>query len=44
MAGAARAEAAKQGADLIVFFGANTPNRDFTARLARIGQWLRENF
>ena len=25
-------------------FGANTPNRDFTARLARIGQWLRENF
>jgi cell division protein FtsA len=25
-------------------FGANTPNRDFTARLARLGQWLRENF
>jgi cell division protein FtsA len=25
-------------------FGASSPNRDFTARLARIGQWLRENF
>jgi hypothetical protein len=25
-------------------FGANTQNRDFTARLARLGQWLRENF
>jgi cell division protein FtsA len=25
-------------------FGTPTPNRDFTARLARIGQWLRENF
>jgi cell division protein FtsA len=25
-------------------FGAAAPNRDFTARLARIGQWLRENF
>jgi cell division protein FtsA len=25
-------------------FGATAPNRDFTARLARIGQWLRENF
>ena len=25
-------------------FGASAPNRDFTARLARIGQWLRENF
>ena len=25
-------------------FGAAAPNHDFTARLARIGQWLRENF
>jgi cell division protein FtsA len=25
-------------------FGASSPHRDFTARLARIGQWLRENF
>jgi cell division protein FtsA len=25
-------------------FGVSSPNRDFTARLARIGQWLRENF
>src|SRR5690606_36118171 len=25
-------------------FGVGSPNRDFTARLARIGQWLRENF
>jgi cell division protein FtsA len=25
-------------------FGASSPNREFTARLARIGQWLRENF
>jgi cell division protein FtsA len=25
-------------------FGATAPNRDFTARLARLGQWLRENF
>jgi cell division protein FtsA len=25
-------------------FGATAQNRDFTARLARIGQWLRENF
>jgi cell division protein FtsA len=25
-------------------FGANTSNSDFTARLARLGQWLRENF
>jgi cell division protein FtsA len=25
-------------------FGAGAPNRDITARLARIGQWLRENF
>jgi cell division protein FtsA len=25
-------------------FGASSQNRDFTARLARIGQWLRENF
>jgi cell division protein FtsA len=25
-------------------FGASSPQRDFTARLARLGQWLRENF
>ena len=25
-------------------FGASAPQRDFTARLARLGQWLRENF
>jgi hypothetical protein len=25
-------------------FGAGSPQRDFTARLARLGQWLRENF
>ena len=25
-------------------FGASSPNREFTARLARLGQWLRENF
>jgi cell division protein FtsA len=25
-------------------FGAAAPNHDFTARLARLGQWLRENF
>ena len=25
-------------------FGASSPNRAFTARLARLGQWLRENF
>lgn len=25
-------------------FGAAAPNRHFTARLARLGQWLRENF
>jgi cell division protein FtsA len=25
-------------------FGATAPNRQFTARLAKLGQWLRENF
>ena len=25
-------------------FGASAPNRELTARLARLGQWLRENF
>ena len=25
-------------------FGVSSPQRDFTARLARLGQWLRENF
>jgi cell division protein FtsA len=25
-------------------FGTSSPQRDFTARLARLGQWLRENF